>query len=501
VWADVRCVATDGAKCFYGAFREHLPSTPHLRCRFHIRANLRKKFRSSVKWPDFNRQFHFCMHEPSLGRFEKKWKQMLKEHPASAAYMTEHLWPIREQWASCWTNAYCTIGANSTQRVESLNALVKRFVRPTFPVKDLFLLLHDISLRQAQAVVESVAKDGMLRGEFENPVYDDARVHLTRQAAALLHREGVYRENYVCQYLLCRPNIKWTEDINDQTPRAGLLFDLHCGVDFTVNSSVDSAVDASLQSPIDSTVDSAVDPRLRRGGWLVVIARGRLDKAGTTTHLPHWVVVTPDGATCSGCHFTARYLLPCRHILAVNLKLWPGRAFQSVQCHRRWFLNKPLVLQRRDHHSLEEQALCDGPDPESEDVSEEATMSINARHNLWMAEAEHVFQLLQGVSEKHFLKAMDDLKAVGEGRAQQLLPRLLKGGRKVTHTHTLLSTLVSTLLSTSTCHRHPPCCRLCCRLCCLAALYLSYSHCTHSSVDAALRCASTIVLCVRQSRW
>jgi hypothetical protein len=115
-----------------------------------------------------------------------------------------------------------------------------------------------------------------------------------------------------------------------------------------VQSNVDSAVDFAVDSVrVHSAVDSGV-VRSQLGGWLVVIRQQRLDLRPTSTHIPHWVEISSKGATCSGCHFAAKFLLPCRHILAVNLRMREGQAFQVGQCHQRWLLKEPL--QRRQQH-------------------------------------------------------------------------------------------------------------------------------------------------------
>ena len=47
-------------------------------------------------------------------------------------YLNKILEPIKESWATCYINKFFTCGINSTQRVESLNRLLKDTVRRNF---------------------------------------------------------------------------------------------------------------------------------------------------------------------------------------------------------------------------------------------------------------------------------------------------------------------------------------------------------------------------------
>jgi len=53
------------------------------------------------------------------------------------------------------------------------------------------------------------------------------------------------------------------------------------------------------------------------------------------------VRVREGSASCTDCEFNTNYLLPCRHILAVNIFRWhSARTFYPGQCHRRWWLDE-----------------------------------------------------------------------------------------------------------------------------------------------------------------
>jgi hypothetical protein len=93
--------------------------------------------------------------------------------------------------------------------------------------------------------------------------------------------------------------------------------------------------------PLLSVIQRSADDirRASSAGWLVT----RKSAVGEgVTDIPHWVTVDVENglkATCSNCHFSTKYLLPCRHIMAVNLQALHLDAFQDKQCHPRWRLD------------------------------------------------------------------------------------------------------------------------------------------------------------------
>jgi len=428
VWSDIRCVATDGAGCFASVIETALPQVAHLRCRFHLRQNINKHVRSKLRgerWVAFNRLYHQCLHEPSLTVFEHLWARLMETYPESAAYMSEHVYPFRSHWASCWTNQYVTMGAHSTQRVESMNSLVKTICRPSFPLTDLFSAVTAISREQSEALIASLSDNRFTYPDYEGPLYNDARKVLTKQAAALVHIEGSYRENYSVRWMDRQPGIDWTSDTSvvDMDNCVPLHFTVPTVVPSIIHSSIPSDVHSTvtvycttavfLQRPLTEALEDAV------GGWLVTVVPSR---RGTRTHLPHWVCVSGKHGTCTNCHFATVYLLPCRHILAVNLKVWPGQAFQVSQCHPRWLLDNDDL--RPSHVSTaaeEEKSLSptDGAmrfDSQSVDDNHTFEPSHDQNHNDLMAATERLSRIMHGHPRSEWDKVIAVIRQEGSIR-------------------------------------------------------------------------------------
>jgi hypothetical protein len=358
---------------------------PHLRCRFHLGLNIQKNLRSKLKggWPAFMSSYRRCMQEPSTTHFEELWAAMMTDFPLAADYMKKQLYSCKTGWAACWTNQYPTMGAHSTQRVESQNSMIKRVRQASFPLVDLFQSLEEISAQQSRRRLDVLSNDEHIRMDHDCPVYNDAALSLTRHAAVLVSKEGQRREFYDVCWLPMRPDIDWQADIDDLPHHMRYPVDnaVHWSVSYCVDLFVACVVGYDVDFCVDSHVHyvvcfcifyavatccqasstplgvSSLDNRLdsAEGGWLVTLRGDRAQRSSnggqqrpaaaaagrlpSRTHLPHWVRVGRAEATCSNCHFAGQYLLPCRHIMAVNLWLWPGRAFQLQQCHTRWRLD------------------------------------------------------------------------------------------------------------------------------------------------------------------
>ncbi|CAB4476260.1 unnamed protein product [Rhizophagus irregularis] len=64
--------------------------------------------------------------------FESKWKILIEKYSEISKYLKRMLEPTKESWATCYINEIFNCEINSTQRVESLNHLLKAAVQKNF---------------------------------------------------------------------------------------------------------------------------------------------------------------------------------------------------------------------------------------------------------------------------------------------------------------------------------------------------------------------------------
>jgi hypothetical protein len=208
-WSDIRCVATDGAAAFPHVLETALPNVPQLRCLFHIYQNLRTNLFSKLgdKWQAFMDAFRKCSYEVSTEEeFTSHWTDIIKKFPAAASYLNSQLFKCRTTWSSAWTLQFTTFGARSTQRVESMNALVKHFTDTNDPLSGLFDAIVHISDEQVNRLKARLLSDPLTNNQCNGPVYRQAALVVTKEAAELLHSEATFESDYVATWYSVRPN-------------------------------------------------------------------------------------------------------------------------------------------------------------------------------------------------------------------------------------------------------------------------------------------------------
>jgi hypothetical protein len=77
--------------------------------------------------------------------FERKWSALIRDFGEGRGGVKSYLLRLsdrRERWAWPWVGTHFTAGMQSTQRVEKTHALIKRSVRRTTPLRDLFEVIE-----------------------------------------------------------------------------------------------------------------------------------------------------------------------------------------------------------------------------------------------------------------------------------------------------------------------------------------------------------------------
>lgn len=104
--------------------------TVHLLCKWHLFKDARSKFGAKYKkGSSFRKMFHEIINDMmTLDEFERAWCHMLKEHKLTDNEYLENIYLKKEMWAKPFLkNIFCARIA-STQRSESANHMLKRYV-------------------------------------------------------------------------------------------------------------------------------------------------------------------------------------------------------------------------------------------------------------------------------------------------------------------------------------------------------------------------------------
>jgi hypothetical protein len=172
-----RVVFTDSDPAMSNAISLIYPSSAHCLCLFHIDLNLKKNLRSKLTtqvFHEFRKDFFQCRNTLSPAIFESRWQNLKKKYSSVSGYLNRQLDPLKTKWAVCYINIQFTAGANSTQRVESLNKKVHDSVNSCSSlltlVKEIQQLLDDeanyIRIQEYKDEIPSVGLENVAQRYF-----------------------------------------------------------------------------------------------------------------------------------------------------------------------------------------------------------------------------------------------------------------------------------------------------------------------------------------------
>ncbi|CAG8770380.1 10749_t:CDS:2, partial [Dentiscutata erythropus] len=114
-----------------GAIYLEFSSSVHCLCLFHIDLNLKKNLRNKLnsdKFREFRTNFFKYRNTMVEDLFESCWEALKLKYTLASSYIKHQLDPTKTKWAVYNINNQFTAGANSTQRVESLNHKIYSYV-------------------------------------------------------------------------------------------------------------------------------------------------------------------------------------------------------------------------------------------------------------------------------------------------------------------------------------------------------------------------------------
>src|ERR1700722_14604400 len=93
--------------------------------------NIPKRLKRKLKTVDFktfNKEFWKTRNSLCVEVFERRFQALIEKFPSSSDYMCNKLYPVRQSWVRAFTSRTFTAGMVSTQRVESINAIVHKAI-------------------------------------------------------------------------------------------------------------------------------------------------------------------------------------------------------------------------------------------------------------------------------------------------------------------------------------------------------------------------------------
>jgi zinc finger SWIM domain-containing protein 3 len=172
---------TDQDAAMSAAIKKVFPNTYHRLCVWHMYQNAAKHlshlFNASKDFKhDFSHCVYDCEHEEE---FITAWQDMLVKYNLCGNKWLADLFQIREKWALVYGRQYFCADTKSTQRSESINSVIKKYLDPKKRLLDFFShwerLLED--RRHLELVADLRASQGTPKVPFSNMLKQVSRIY------------------------------------------------------------------------------------------------------------------------------------------------------------------------------------------------------------------------------------------------------------------------------------------------------------------------------------
>jgi hypothetical protein len=167
VWDNIRTVASDGDKAMKAAVSTVMPCVFHMRCVWHVQRNIVDKGTGRAGWmrgwleadiDAFCKASNRVLFAQTEAGAKEALQQLYTAYPACSAYFDDNIVPNLGMFCPY---ALKSLGMQTTQRSESMHALIKRDSRAFKPLTvnttmtELVTILHNVTQRHEVAAVEA----------------------------------------------------------------------------------------------------------------------------------------------------------------------------------------------------------------------------------------------------------------------------------------------------------------------------------------------------------
>lgn len=150
-----RVIFTDSDFALQNAITAEFPNSLHCLCLFHINLNLKKNLQPKFtkdEFYSFKKDFYMCRNTLVSHIFEERWAELKLKYPIAVSYLNRQLDTFKHKWAACYIQTQFTAGANSTQRIESLNNKIHSCVNSQTSLLTLVEEIQQLLSNEAQYI-------------------------------------------------------------------------------------------------------------------------------------------------------------------------------------------------------------------------------------------------------------------------------------------------------------------------------------------------------------
>jgi hypothetical protein len=116
------------------AIAEVWPNAKHRVCKWHVLKKAKENLGNiySRKRSKFKDDFHEAINLPNTpDEFERAWKAVREKYKLNKSVFLDRMWDMKEKWAPAYFKDFVFAKMSTTQRSESMNHALKRYVSPS----------------------------------------------------------------------------------------------------------------------------------------------------------------------------------------------------------------------------------------------------------------------------------------------------------------------------------------------------------------------------------
>ena len=143
---------TDQSKAMEAAIKEVFPNTTHRWCRWHVLRKAREHLGEIYsRRSGFKEEFHKIINSMlTVEEFELAWHHMLVKYNLEKNAFLAQIFANREKWAKPYFKGKFCAGQTSTQRSESGNSMLKRYVGRSCPMHQFVQMYQQLQFDREQ---------------------------------------------------------------------------------------------------------------------------------------------------------------------------------------------------------------------------------------------------------------------------------------------------------------------------------------------------------------
>ncbi|KAF2927671.1 hypothetical protein DAI22_06g222300 [Oryza sativa Japonica Group] len=126
-------ILTDNCHQMEVAIKAVWPETIHRVCKWHVLKNAKENLGNIYsKRSSFKQEFHRVLNEPQTeAEFEKAWSDLMEQYNLESSVYLRRMWDMKKKWAPDYFREFFYARMSTTQRSESMNHVLKKYVKPS----------------------------------------------------------------------------------------------------------------------------------------------------------------------------------------------------------------------------------------------------------------------------------------------------------------------------------------------------------------------------------